>query len=443
MIDCDLLCTDPKSQLAPFPSPAQAPMGGATYRGASTDQRWSRIVIVAACILLAGSLVRPAAAQDDATVTAGDSPSSPLKAMLGGSVSHDANLFRRPDFANPQSDTISTAYARLLIDKPYAQQQFKLDVTSTAYRYDKFSYLNFDALDYQGAWLWHLTPHLSGTLGAKKTENLAPFDETRGIQRSVRITEKRNFDLDGWLFGGWHLLLGISQTDQKSEQPILDGTPDFHAASREAGVQYATLADNSLTVLRRSTRGSYQNQAMTSASSANSDYDENETEFKVSWKSLSGKSTATGRLAWLERTNDDLLQSGFSGPVGDLGLNWKPTDKLQVNLSAKRTLGPFRTLSGVSSVESTTFSLDPTWLASATISVAMRLTRTYSDYPETGLAGAPARKDVIDNAQLTLNWLPRRSVSVGASLQHQRRSSNVPLAGYATTIARINASITF
>jgi len=49
-----------------------------------------------------------------------------------------------------KSDRVSTTYAGLRVDKPYAQQRFLLDLTGTTYRYDNFSFLDFNALRYQG-----------------------------------------------------------------------------------------------------------------------------------------------------------------------------------------------------------------------------------------------------------------------------------------------------
>src|SRR5712691_9315265 len=82
----------------------------------------------------------------------------PVMALIGSSVTWDSNVFHLPASVDAQaqlgkpakSDRISTTYAGLRVDKPYAQQRFLLDLTGTAYRYDNFSFLDFNALQYQG-----------------------------------------------------------------------------------------------------------------------------------------------------------------------------------------------------------------------------------------------------------------------------------------------------
>jgi len=98
----------------------------------------------------------------------------PVMALIGSSITWDSNVFHLPDSVDPQaqlgrpakSDRISATYAGLRVDKPYAQQRFLLELTGTAYRYDNFSFLDFNALQYQGSWQWHFTPRVSGTLAA-------------------------------------------------------------------------------------------------------------------------------------------------------------------------------------------------------------------------------------------------------------------------------------
>src|SRR5512145_2092777 len=110
----------------------------------------NELALTAACVLVAGLLARPVAAQYEPP---SDAPSggigAPLeearRVALGMSISHDSNLFRDPGvLRDAESETITNAFAKLLIDKPYAQQRFVLDATASTYRYKTFSYLDFD-----------------------------------------------------------------------------------------------------------------------------------------------------------------------------------------------------------------------------------------------------------------------------------------------------------
>jgi len=145
---------------------------------------------------------------------------------VGVTVTHDSNLFRSPGSGGAISDTIHTGYVGLHINKPYAQQRFQLDVTGTAYRYNKFSDLDFHGLGYRAAWLWHLGPRISGTLAADRSESLVRFEDTTGTNRNVRVPENRMFNFDGEISTPWHLLFGTGQSEQRSERPI-EAQPDF------------------------------------------------------------------------------------------------------------------------------------------------------------------------------------------------------------------------
>lgn len=390
-------------------------------------RRW---LLAATSILIVGSLAPPAAA-DEYDV---------LNLVVGGSVTHDSNLFRLPD---SRSDTISTGYVGLRIDKPYAQQRFQLDVTETASRYREFSNLDLNALSYRGAWLWHLSPRVSGTLSAVHTESLASFEETTGTQRNVRISDNRIFNLDGSLFGGWHVLMGVSQSEQKSEQPF-QPVPDFRSVSGEAGIKYLASSGSSIAVTQRLIRGNYLNTVVDPNNSRYDGYRQYESELNASWI-LNGHSTVTGRLAWLERHNDIFTQGDFSGLAGNLGYGWTPTAKLRLDFSARRDIRPYvDTFSNSTYEVDNVLSLGPTWQATAKIAV-----RAHLEYGQSYFRGGSAaptvlsRRDTRTNALLGVNWSPLRSISVGASLEHQRRSSNDLPFNYETTIASVNASLMF
>lgn len=390
-----------------------------------------RRLLVAICVLTSGFSVRPADADEyDA-----------LNFVLGGTVTSDSNVFRRPDSLGPQSDTISTGYVGLRVDKPYAQQRFQLDVTRTTSHYDRFSDLDFDATSYRGAWLWHLTPRVSGTLRAERTESLASFEETLGAQRNVRTTDNRVFNLDATIFGGWHMLLGVSTSKQSSEQAF-QFQPDFRNVSKELGIRYVARSGSSVTVTRRSIDGNYLNSVFDPANSGIDGFREDENEFGANWL-LSGRSTLSGRLAWVERRHDNFTQRDFSGLAGDLGYIWTPTGKLSLTFSARRSIRPFQDLFSTYVVESA-LSFAPTWRIGERTSVRMRLEQIQSDFR--GGAVAPPggfRSDTARNILLGADWLPLRSVTLGATLQHQRRSSNELLADYDATIAGVRASLMF
>lgn len=388
------------------------------------------LVLAAICILVAGSVARPVAAQYDA-----------FNVLVGASVSHDSNLFRVPGtLGNPQSETITTGYVGLRIDKPYAQQRFFLDATATAYRYDKFSYLDFNGLAYRATWYWHLTPRLSGTLSADRTQTSTEFQDTRGVQSNVTINENSVFILDGWLFGGWHVLLGASQSNQTSEQSVSSNQPDYREFRDEFGVRYLFPSGSEIAAVRRRIEGEQGSQLINNVIIAGSEnYQEDQSELRGTWN-LSPQAVLTGRATYLDRRYVLTPQNDFHGIAGELGYTWLPTSTLRLRLSATRNIAPWQGSFSSNYRVSNTLSIAPFWQATARTGVYMSLQRTYDDYPSTG---DTERQDTTSMAVLGLHWLPLRNLSIGASVQRQQRSSNDPLVEYDATVARVSASLIF
>ena len=398
------------------------------------------------CLLMGiAALLSTPAAWSQATATSGsnatamDSLLKDLTVIVGASVTNDSNLFRRPVLE--ASETITSGYLGLRLNKSLGQQQIQLDITKTANRYEKFKYLDFDALNYSGAWNWRLGTQFSGKLSASRSESLAPFEDTAGIGRNVRISENQAFDVDTWIGGGWYLLLGIGQSSQKSEQNVqnLSRTPDFDSSNRSIGVKYQTRAGNTLSARRYSTEGEYTN-ALPGA--VNNDYSEDLSELSADWK-LTATSTLNGRIGWLERDNKDPTRRDFSGPSSSLNYSWNPGGKLSLGISAARKTSPLQDLTA-SYREDSSLSVTPAWRISDKTSAFMRLSYQKSDDKNT-LVVLPTgpRSDTTKIAAMGLDWSATRKLTINASLERQQRNSTLATAGYDATVVRIGASLAF
>jgi len=372
--------------------------------------------------------------------TGTDTPLKNLTVLVGGSVTHDSNLFRSPGLTGigPQSDTISTAYVGLRLDQPYGLQRFTLDLTQSYNRYDRFSYLDYEPLTYGGAWLWQLGTRLSGRLGVTRSETQS-FENQLSPLRNVRINQTEAFDLDAWMLDGWHLLLGVGQSDQKSERNLLNREPDFSSTFASVGVKYVTGAGNDITLRRQRSDGEYNNRPL---GSIDNGYTETFTDLGVVWRP-SGSSTLNARLGWLNRSQNDITLRDFSGPSSSLSYNWAPAGNLSLNISAARRTSPLQSVTATY-LQSDTLDVQPIWRIGQKISAYLRLSyQRASD--EDVLVSLPTgpRVDTTNSATLGLSWLAMRRLSLNASLLHTQRTSTVILSEYDATVARIDASLAF
>lgn len=400
-----------------------------------------RRIMVTACIAALAAMTPMAAAQSGggSTETTGDA----VDVVMGTDISQDSNLFRQPSTAQRTSDRIAIYFIGLRLDKQYSLQRFQFDITQTAQRYARTTYLDFDSLDYRGAWLWQIGSRFSGTLSADRKESLVPFEDVLNPgnpTRNVRISENRAFNMDARAFADWHLLLGVTDSSQTSERAI-EIQPDFEATGREVGIRYAPPSGNAVTLLRRSISGDYVNQS--SSSVLGTGYQQDESELKIQWNAT-GKSNLNGRLTRLSRSHDGAGQRDFSGTAGELIYSWAATGKLDLKFIAKRDIAPFQDTSG-SFVVNDTLSVSPTWKITAKTVARLHAARTTAEFSgaTVGPAVGPARSDTLSLVELGVDWTPVSRMVIGASLLRQARDSNVPAFAFENTILRFTAAYRF
>lgn len=375
-----------------------------------------------------------------------------LELLLSETLTHDTNLLRLPKNVNPvtaaalssRADTSSATAVGLRIDKEYALQRFQIDVTETAHRHTNLSFLNYQALEYRGAWLWRVTPRWSGVVATDRVVTLASLADTAIAQRNRRnlqTSENLRLALDGSLGGGWHVLLGGFVSQVKFDQAIL---PQNSTRTRgaDAGVRYVSVAGNSVSLVQRATQGDFLNRAADAATVTDNGFRRNETELKMDWN-LTGKSLIQSRLAWAGVHHEHFAARDFSGLGGEVAYIWSASDKLRVAVVARRDRGQWWQTSSSYRVDDT-LSIAPTWRASSKTNVRVRLDRIHSDFlgpvfPQT----SPLRSDTAYLALIGVDWTPLPNVVLDAGLQRQRRSSNAVAVDYDSTIASINARVRF
>jgi len=365
----------------------------------------------------------------------------------GASVTWDSNVFRLPDSLaglapNGRFDRTSAMYAGLRIDKPYAQQRVLLDATGTAYRHDRFSYLDFDALDYRGAWQWHVTPRVSGVLSAERSQALVNYADFRNItQRNVRTAENRRASVDWLMFGGWHLVGAASHQEWRTSLPIVD-QGSFRATAAEAGVKYFAPSANAIGFNLRSLEGRYTDRPLDPVNFLGDGFRRTETELTASWIAT-GRSSLDAHLKHIEHRENHFPQRDFSGTAAALGFHWSPAGRLTLGVDAARELTPWRDDTATYKADNR-LSLGPVWQLSARVVMKMHVVRGTSDYrqPLVALAG-PARHDSFRSEQLAIEWGMQRNVSLTASLQRQRRSSSAAGLDFSDSIATLGVSLLF
>ena len=116
----------------------------------SPPRRGGRLALAAAALLALGAqaqaqvLLQPGPRSDR-------SEADTLEWRAGLQWQHDDNVFLSPQ---AQSDQIQVATLGLNLNKAWSLQRLEFDAHLDDHRYDRYSQLDFTALNYQGAFRW-------------------------------------------------------------------------------------------------------------------------------------------------------------------------------------------------------------------------------------------------------------------------------------------------
>lgn len=380
------------------------------------------------------------------------SPTDPVDFITGGSLTYDDNLLRLSSDNQSQvpgrssrSDMFSTVFAGLRLDKPYSLQRFQLDLTATRYEFRRNTFLSFSALDYRAAWLWSVTPRLTGIVSADRTQALASYaDFTNRGNRNVQTNETQRVLADWSVGGAWHLTGGISRL-QSNNSAEFTAVGDYVQNSAEGGIRFVSSQDNSATLVRRESWGEYSNRSLGPAL-LDTGYTQHETEVRAAWR-MSGHSTLDARMGYFERRHDHFAQRDYSGAVGSLTGNWNPTGKLKITVTAGRDLLSYQetTVDYSSSYYVSNYArVLPIWTLSDKTALHLKLDINRRDYRgAVTLSPIQQRQDTLRTAQLSMTWQPTEHARIESYLTGEQRSSNTPGFSYHDYIVGLSATLRF
>ena len=366
-------------------------------------------------------------------------PDRPLMLRAGASFGWDSNIFRQP---SAREERIRSGYIGLRVDKVYAQQRVRLDVTETAYRYHNFRHLDFNALDYIGAWTWHLGPRIEGSLSASRAESLADYSELSNPgELNVRTTENFLASADAWLFGGWHLVGGLSGVQDRYSVP----TPhqgSYRADGVEAGARWVAPSENWLAFKLRSLEGRYTDRALDPVALIDDGFQRRETEALAAWR-FTGKSSLDARAAWIDYRSNHFAERDFSGIAARLRYLWAATARISLSVQFNREMEPWQDDAASHRVENR-LTLGAAWQPAARTTLSVDASRAASDFrdPVPGFTGTP-RNDLEHRLQVQAEWRALRKLSLNAAAQRYRRSSSDPAANYRGSQFTAGASLLF
>ncbi len=370
------------------------------------------------------------------------------------SYSHDSNLFKLPsDRPAPnggeRSDNILINSLGFTLQKKYSLQEFRANFDHVDTNYDNAKFLDFKANNYKAAWLWAITPALTGVLSADRVVSLVPFTDARSgsigsvniSTQNIRVSENQIFSVDYSPSGKWHLLGGYTKLNVENSQPFLPET-SFKLNSIEGGVKYESPSKSYISLITRTSDGQNQDTNTNPIVAVGSGFEEKQQELSAFWL-ITGKSRILANVGHIRRKDDTFQIRDFSGNFGGINYVWDVTGKTNISIGLSRRLSSFQTQVDSYGVYDV-FNVTPTWNVTSKISINANAQIGRRVYKGDGpVASSFERQDDSVLYGVGIDWKPRSTIRLGVNLRRDERNSNDNNFDYSANVASVSGQLTF
>lgn len=376
----------------------------------------------------------------------------PFDIYIADRLSYDDNLYRLPSsidvttLAGPNAtrqDHINTVSAGLDDQWPFASQSVGLKLRADENRFDRNDALNNISGSGILLWNWKLTGAWSGQAGVDFSRVLASFADTGYFARDMVNREEYLGSARYQIGPNWALIGGIHAADTSNSAAAVQ-VYDFHSKSGNAGIEYATPADNTVAWEYRYTDARFVQADLLSRSSFNPDYNEETTRVLLKYGLPSGATLINASAGYLRRDYPGTTIGAFSGDIWRLSVQWQPTDETQFIVAG------WRELTAHLDSESDYFvsrgaSISPTWAASALLTIS--LTASWDDEDFIGSSQSAlnfiSRHDRVKACQAGAVYTPIRTLTFSLSYRYEQRDSNQAQFRYDDSLASASATFKF
>jgi exopolysaccharide biosynthesis operon protein EpsL len=364
----------------------------------------------------------------------------PVTFTAGTGLTFDNNLFRLPAGEHPtglestsRSDLFWNAFVGGQAYLPVGRQVVRADLNVSTTHYDRYTFLNYRALNGLGAWDWRIGSVFSGTLSYGQLQALSSFVDVHSFERNINTVRTAVSENEFWMLPDWHLTAGIVSTHADNSSPSLFFAK-LEESALDAGIKYLTYGQNYLRLSWREAWGRYPNQEFIpgtpgvpgTGSTIDNRYEQTDVGLDY-YQAPTGASQLTARLAYTDRRMPNLPQRNFSGPTGRISWDYAATGKVGFNLLARREIGAYTDLV-TNYILTEAASITPYWLATSKVRLEASLERQRRDYrgdPQFILTNQPPEVDYLTFWRLTATYDATLRWRVMVGWQYSTRTSNV------------------
>ena len=311
----------------------------------------------------------------------------------------------------------------------------------TANRYRENDHLDFEGIDLNGRWDWAYGRATSGELAVLQTQTLSSFDDFAGEQRAVNTYRRLSFTADRLLAPEWLAGIGASMASSDYSGETRP-TAEYEERGFSLRAGYRPRAGDQLTLSLNRTHGEYPNRTATLA--ADRAYDQQDLRLDGRWQITSATRLA-GYIGYTGRSYDFADNRDFDGMTGRVELDWAVTAKAAISAVVRREIGAQEDLVD-NFVVTDSLLLRPRWSPTEKIALSTEFELRKRDYGgDPGLGGVvPSdRSEELRRFGVFANYQLRRTVSLGAGLRWENRSSDDERRDYSADSASLTARVAF
>jgi hypothetical protein len=232
-------------------------------------------------------------------------------------------------------------------------------------------------------------------------------------------------DGEYWLHPDWRLTGGYVLTVIENSDAVI-ATTDLTENAFALGFKFVSTERNYVVFGVRYADGDYPNRSQPSVI-GDTGYKQYGAGVDLAW-ALGGNTDVAGRLAYTERKFPNLSQRDFSGPTGNIRLNWRATVRTGILAIVRREIGGIEDVTA-NYILTSAIRVAPYWR----ITERIRLEgwyeyqdRDYRGEPGVALGLGPQRNDKYNFVGVNALWTPTRNWQLGLGLVYSNRNSNVP-----------------
>jgi hypothetical protein len=381
-----------------------------------------------------------------------------FRAFVGDQYTYDNNLFRLPSSSTPGyqqdvatlippgtslQDHINTQFAGFDGNWIAGRQTVDYDLEIDYNRFERNDYLDNTSGTAKAVWNWSVESNLSGQLGGDYTRALTGYANTFYFAQDI-VDRQEYFGNGRYQIGPrWAVYGSLNDADTKNSAANVQFN-NFDLQSGKVGMEFATSLENSIGVEYRYSHGHYPDTVFTDGVPVNPNYNENTIVFVAKYL-VSDKTTLSGDAGYLKRSYPNDNNAGaFSGDTWHAKLQWQPTEKTGVLVTAGRDLQAYFYAQSDYFVQDG-ISIAPTWYQSDKFTWTALASWYRQNYisTSTSVLVLGSRRDNLSAEQISLTYTPFRWLLFNVLYHHEVRSSTQPLLGYDDDIAQAGVKLRF